>query len=415
LPLIGVGLAPAALPFVQQAFAPLHMNVVPGGAGGGGTADSLQPGAAVAVDLMRGDLLLSAIGTVTWRDGDRVLIFGHPFFQAGAVRLPLSTAEITTIVASDISSFKLGVAGREVGVVEQDRRAAVAGRIGPKAALLPVHVALRQPGRAPQAFRFETIEDRTVAPVLVTIAALNSFLESGGTAGNQTVAWTLVLHRTGATPFSIRDVAAGESPAVAVAQQASQPLQYLFNNPFEPLRLDSLSLELEVRPGRRVLSLDRARLLTPFVRPGGVVRVRCALEAWRGGVTEETLELAVPADLVPGSYEVWVGGGHELSAFAAQRRPARFQPESLEEAWRRLAELAPANELHAVLVGRASEWSVAGREYPELPGSARALIGSAVRSGAREGATWLSEARLPVDANLSGQQLLKVTVDDRVP
>lgn len=413
LPLVGVGLAPAATPFVRDAFAPLHLQVVPGGAAAGGSADSLVPGSAVAVDLMRGDLLLSAIGTLTWRDGDRVLIFGHPFFQAGAVRLPLSTAEITTIVASDVNSFKLGVTGREVGIVDQDRRAAVAGRLGARASLLPLAVRLRQPGRAPEVFRFESIEDRMLAPVLVTVAAVNSLLEAGGTAGNQTVAWTLTLYRRGAAPFVLHDVAAGQSPAVSAAQQAAQPLQFLFNNPFEPLVLDSLALDLDVRAGRRAVSLDDAVLLTPFARPGGAVRVRCALETWRGRSESRTIELPVPADLAPGTYEVFVGGGHELAALGAQRRPAHFQPSSLDEAWRRLAELPAADGLHGVLIARDSEWSEAGRDYPSLPPSARAILGGRTRGA--DGAMWLAETRLPVDGALSGQQMLKVTVEDRIP
>jgi hypothetical protein len=415
IPLIGVGLPPAALELARQTFAGRGMQVVPGGSGAGGTADSLRPGSAVAVDLMRGDLSLSAIGTVSWRDGDRVLIFGHPFFQSGSVRLPMSTAEITTIVASDLSSFKLGVAGREIGVIEQDRRAAVAGRIGGRAAMLPVRVTIRRPGRAPQAFRFESIEDRTVAPALVSIASFTSLLESGGTAGNETMSWRLTLHRTGAGPFVIQDVVASESPAAGVAQRSAQPLQFLFNNPCEALRLDSLSLDVDVQPGRRMLSLERATLLTPVVRPGDVVRVRCDLDAWRGGARRAVLEVPVPASLPAGTYDMWVGGGHERSALSAQRRPARFEPATLDEAWRRLGELPPSNELHAVLIARDTEWTLAGRDYPGLPPSVRGLLAGRALPGAREGAGWLAEARALVDGSLSGQTLLKLTVEDRVP
>src|SRR4030095_553105 len=124
------------------------------------TTEDSQPGSAVAVDLLRGDLHLAAIGTVTWRDGDRILIFGHPLFQSGDVRLPMSTANITNIVASDLSSFKLGSSGREVGVLTQDRRAAVAGRLGPPPRLLPLSLTVNNGRSAPQAFRFESIEDR---------------------------------------------------------------------------------------------------------------------------------------------------------------------------------------------------------------------------------------------------------------
>src|SRR5262249_18811195 len=155
-------LDPAALDPARRLFAPLGLAVVPGGrsTGSGPSADSLVPGAAVAVDLLRGDLQMSAIGTVTYRDGDRVLIFGHPFFQAGRVRMPLSTAEIVTVVPNEASSFKLGVRGREVGVATQDRRSAVAGELRGRARMLPLSVTIRGIGAGPKHFRFESLEDR---------------------------------------------------------------------------------------------------------------------------------------------------------------------------------------------------------------------------------------------------------------
>src|SRR5262249_56971062 len=121
MPVTCGGLLPMALAEARRLLEPLGLVVTPGGraADGGPPADSLLPGAAVAVDILTGDLQLSAIGTLTWRDRDRVLIFGHPLFQSGDVKLPLATAEITTIVASQLISFKLGVRGRPVGTLTQ--------------------------------------------------------------------------------------------------------------------------------------------------------------------------------------------------------------------------------------------------------------------------------------------------------
>ncbi len=45
----------------------------------------LQEGDAVGVQLMGGDLDMTAVGTVTYVDGDKVLAFGHPFYNLGAV------------------------------------------------------------------------------------------------------------------------------------------------------------------------------------------------------------------------------------------------------------------------------------------------------------------------------------------
>ncbi len=183
---------------------------------GAAHAPTLGPGDAVAVDVLRGDLNFSAIGTVTYRDGDRVLIFGHPFFQSGEVRLPLSTARIATILGNVNTSFKLGIAGTPVGTATQDRRAAVAGRLGAPPPLMPIRVVVRGAGPREQRFAFESIDDRSLLPQLLTAAVLNSLLESGGSGLMQTIRWSLTLWQGGRS-LRLADVAAGESPVAEVA------------------------------------------------------------------------------------------------------------------------------------------------------------------------------------------------------
>jgi hypothetical protein len=212
VPVACVGLHAGLLPTASRLLQPLGFTAVPGGGvAKTSSASSFEPGSAVAVELMRGDLRLSAIGTVTWREGDRVLIFGHPFFQAGSIRLPLSSASITTIVASDLTSFKLGSAGAPLGTATQDRRAAVAGTVGPSPALMPLAVTIAGDTRRPRTFRFESIEDRGLAPQLVSLAAVNSLLEAGGTNASQTARWTATLHRKGASPLVLSDVIVSEN------------------------------------------------------------------------------------------------------------------------------------------------------------------------------------------------------------
>ncbi len=275
VPLMCGGMNAATQDVARRLFAPFGLAVTPGGraADGGPTADSLRPGSAVAVDVLTGDVQMSAIGTVTWRERDRVLIFGHPLFQSGDVRLPLSTARIATIVASDLTSFKLGVRGRAVGTATQDRRAALSGRLGPTPKLLPITVEIAGAGRARQRFSFGSIEDRLLAPQLVGIAALNSFLETGGAGGNQTLRWTMRLTRRGARPLTLTDVVAGDAPAADLAGAVAAPLRFLFNNPFGVLRLDSVSVAIEMVAAREQWTLRSARLLDAAVRPGGTLRV----------------------------------------------------------------------------------------------------------------------------------------------
>jgi SpoIVB peptidase S55 len=419
LPLAATGLHPDAVDAARRAFAPFHLAVTPGGrsASGGPPADSLAPGSAVAVDLLRGDLQLSAIGTITWRDGDRVLLFGHPFFQAGEVRLPLSTAEITTVVGSQANSFKLGVSGRPAGVATQDRRAAVAGVIGRTTDLLPIALTVSGPDRPTQRMRFESIDDRALAPTLISIASFNGVLERGGTAGG-TLRWSMTLHRRGVAPLVMHDVVSSDAPTGEFVNAIASPLRFLFGNPFERLVLDSVVITAETEPARRLWTLRTARLVDGLVRPGGEVRVRCELEAWHGGRERRELTLQIPAEAPPGRYVLWVGGGPELTRYESQRLPGRFRPVSLDDAWSRLSHSRSSDGLHGALFARAPEVSADGRDYPELPLSALAMLAGGESAGdhARRGDTaWLASVREPVDGVLRGSLLLQVQVDGQAP
>lgn len=420
VPLMCGGLNPAAQDLARRWFAPYGLAVTPGGraADGGPPADSLTPGSAVAVDVLTGDVQMSAIGTVTWRDGDRVLIFGHPLFQSGDVRLPLSSARIATIVASDLTSFKLGVRGRPVGTATQDRRAAMSGRLGASPGLLPITVDVAVGSRARQRFTFGSIEDRLLAPQLVGVAALNSFLESGGAGGNQTLRWTLRMTRTGARPLTLTDVVAGDAPAADLGAALAAPLRFLFGNPFDRLELDSVSVAIEVVPGREQWSLRSARLLGSSVRPGGTIRVECEVERWHGERSTVVLAVTVPEEAPDGRYVLWLGGGPELSRYEAARLPGRYRPTSLDDAWRRLAEVRPGDALYATLFASAPEVTREGRDYPELPVSALALLasGQGAGDGGRRGdVARLDQRRVAFAGPVRGELLLSVQVDSKTP
>ena len=414
LPLAVSGAASGATELLAALFEPAGFAVVPGGRDrAAGKPRTLEPGDAVAVDVLRGDLNLSAIGTVTYRDGDRVLIFGHPFFQSGQVRLPLSTANITTILGNLNTSFKIGTPGTPVGTATQDRRAAVAGRLGPSPALMPIRVVVRGTSPREQRFAFECVEDRSLLSQLVSAAVVNSLMESGGTASQQTAEWSVSVWR-GGRRLRVGDLAAGEAPINDVTAGVGGPLRFLSANPFARFRADSVVVELEVRPGRAQSLLRAATLGAPSVRPGGTLRVAAQLERWRGARETLTLELPVPEELPDGRYVLHVGGGPEADRYTASRLPARFRVVSLEDAWQRLGNARRSDALHLTLWARAPEVNADGEDLPELPTSALAVLGSPQQAGdrARRG-DWalVEELRRPLDRVVRGELLLEVMVD----
>jgi hypothetical protein len=419
LPIAASGLSPAAFDLARGLFAGSGFLLTPGGrrVADSGSAADLVPGAAVAVDVLRGDLNFSAIGTVTYRDGDRVLIFGHPFFQSGEVRMPLSTAHIVGILPSLLESSKLGVPGRPVGVATQDRRPAVAGRLGGSPKLMPFAVEVRDGAGAPSRFRFETIEDRTLMPQLVATAAASSFMESGGTNLQQTVRWSLEVWRHGRV-LEMADIAAGDAAIGDAVNGIAGPLRFLAGNTYERWVPDSLRVVLATAPGRELWTLRDAAIANANVRPGGRLHVTAGLERWRGERRELSLDVDVPEELPEGKYTLWLGGGQELDRVTTTRLPSRFRPTSVDDALRRLAALHASDALYTVLWVRAPDVTRDGLDYPELPTSAVPLLAPSQAAGERtRRSEWaaMDEHAHALTGVLRGEISLEFHVDEKAP
>ena len=83
------------------------------------------------MELIRGDMNATAMGTVTWVDGNSVIAFGHPMFGMGEVNLPLVTGEVHTFIPSLANSFKLATPLVEVGRRGPGPAVVHRGRSGP--------------------------------------------------------------------------------------------------------------------------------------------------------------------------------------------------------------------------------------------------------------------------------------------
>ena len=107
-----------------------------------------MPGAAVSVGLTSGDIAIGAIGTVAYADGPNVWIYGHPLDGAGRRSLFLQDAYIHTVVNNplavpEVSTYKLGSPGNDLGTISSDGPTAVAGTLGALPPSFPLRVTAK--------------------------------------------------------------------------------------------------------------------------------------------------------------------------------------------------------------------------------------------------------------------------------
>jgi hypothetical protein len=332
---------------------------------------TLQPGSAVGTVLMSGDMSLAATGTVTWVDGDSLLAFGHPFLSMGPVSMPMTEAEVLTVLPSVYRSLKFAAAGSVLGSVTQDRSTGIFGTFGTRATMVPVTVRMSSEGLPAQTYRFEVVHNAMLTPVLAAIAIDNVLTTLEKRTGERTLFWKSKI----ATPE--RDVqwnsvftglAAREEAVASLAVLAN----FLMANEFRDLSI--LGFDIEIAHSDR---LQSARIVDvepqkDRVRPGETVPVRVELVDFRGSPRRVMLGLKIPEDTPAGPLNVFVGDGNAATAYDLSVYPSN--PQSLEQVLDFLGRIRPANTLNLLAYRRAPGAVVAGEPLAGLPPSVAAIV-----------------------------------------
>ncbi len=396
----------------------LHCRpVVAGAAAGAATAASpapLRPGSACAVALVLGDAELGAIGTVSWVDGERVLIFGHPLLQAGPVELPLVAAEEPGVNPSRQMSFKMGGFGPVVGAVHHDLRAGLAGRLGARAPLVPVTVTVIRAGGEPERFVFAVGRDPRLSAALVQWCLYGALLAGGDDLSRQTVRWSLDARWRRADgvaePCGLAGAVAGPNGVAELAPEWVAPLQALYENRHAPLRLEAVDATLRVEPGVAGATIAAAEA-PAAARPGETWPVTLTLQPRRGAAASVRRSLALPAHLPPGDYRLLVASSRDVFALEAQRAQESFADRSLAATLAVVRAPRSPTDLEYVLYAPGRGVTVDGRELAELPGSVAATLqAEAAGRVAPVRADIALRERVPGERILDGAAILPLTV-----
>jgi hypothetical protein len=383
----------------------------------GGLAGPLRPGSAVAAQLMRGDVTFTATGTVTWTDGDRVLAFGHPFLQAGSVDFPMAAAEVLTVLPSLADSQKITAAGTEVlGAIRQDRQAGVLGVLGAPPPMVPVSVKVAG-GGVDQQFDFEMVAHKTLSPTFLFLGLGNALQSVAALSSDSALGVEGVLTLDAEyEPVRVENRFSSSAQAFfALAQTISGIYQSLYENPFQPVGVRAVDLEISVRDDLRVAKISRVWADRVEVRPGETVHLAVWLEPYRQPAVQIDVALQIPADVPEGPMSVLIGDAGVVTAEEAGFAGGELQPRSVEQLIAELNRRRPSDRIY-FQVSREDEGAFyGGRKMPSLPPSVLGVLSGGRTSGetVRLSRQVLFESSEPVEYVVSGEHRIELNVRRR--
>lgn len=427
---LGTLLQPIATPLVLNGFAPELQSLWTAAFSAGGLATTvggtmtaetqlemagqpLQPGDAVGASLIRGDLTMAGTGTVTMVEDDRVYAFGHPFYNLGPARFPMTRAHVTTLLPSLAISSKIAAIGEVLGTIDQDRSTGIYGSLGPGPRMIPIRMTLEEPGRdAARTFSFEIIEDPLFTPLLTYTAALNTFVTWTRDLGPRTYEVSGTARLRDHTNVTFDDIYTGNIASVVAASAVANPLATLFSNDFEPVEIEGVEVEVTALEERRAATLERVWLDAVRPRAGDEVPLRILSRSHRGAELLETVMIAIPSH-ASGRLVIEVSDAATLALRERQEGRSPAEADSLDQLIRNLNETRRNNRIYVRLLRTDPGAVDRGEPLPSLPGSVLAVLEGNRSSGGlgRLREATLGEWELVGDHVVTGSRRLSITVD----
>jgi len=313
-PLLASGLSGRAADMLQEAMDEYDIKVMSGPAARrDGEAVPLKPGSAVAVDLMRGDMGAAFVGTVTYRNANQVLAFGHPIFHQGAVDFFMSDAYVHEIIPSLNFPFKLASSQELKGRIGQDRDAGIAGQVGEYPKLIPVNISVRDTDRElTNRASFQVVQHERLLNSLVGSAVLQILDETLDRIGMGTARATIDItgkplpdHKLTRENlyFSNNDV------AVATLFELQQLIYILTANPYQKIDIYNIRLQVEVEQKNTMAYVQKVELNDNPVYPGDEVTATVILRPYRDEFIRKEITFTIPEDMPPGPASIVISGG----------------------------------------------------------------------------------------------------------
>ena len=377
------GFSPQAIEHLQDWIPGLALESGGGGAssGGGGSRAAekikLQRGSALTIPLVTGDMSMRVLGTATEVDGDKVFGFGHPFQAEGKATWPMGTGYIHKVVNKTDRSFKLGEAVDVIGMIEVDESAAVYGRIGKKAPMIPMEVKVRWPQQAQtEQFTMQLLQHELLDPALVASVILDALLMRGELPRENTVRYQMKMEFDGAESLEFKNSTSGPYGWNDMLSESLSVVALMLDNPWEKVKLAGVQVEMEVEAQETVGYIKSITLGQRRYRPGETVQAEFVVEQLRQKEKTLTVGMSLPEDLAPGKYKVTVGSESFYRRQIQQAQPHRniaFKSSDIQRILQERLQIDRRGVYMSMILQRQGV-ALEDQQFEDLPGSKTMLL-----------------------------------------
>ncbi len=409
------GMNPSALSYLEPVFTPISSLKISQDLAKSEVDQKLfqiEPADAAAIPLIRGDFEYSASGTVSYVDGNKVYLFGHPFFNLGTVDFPLHKAEIVSVVPSFESSFRLTASKNMIGSIVQDRFSAIQGELGIVPYMIPMKVFLKNRNRK---FELEMVNHPLLTPALSAVSLENIFISEYQQVGFNSITVDAKIFIEGEQNIVLSDMFSGTSSFGDFSNLLLAVNFFLMNNKEKRIKIQKMDFEISGSELVKRTLLENVIINKNVFTPGEIIDVKLFFKNERGNLVDDSVQLKTPS-LKPGStFYLMAADKDEMARFDSKNIKSNYFPTKLKNLIRAINNLRKNNRVYFKLLAPAEGLFINGYEYSNLPLSMRNVFIYNSSSGEQSEIKYstLMEYQMEVPAVVTGKKLFKLKIKEK--
>lgn len=397
-----------------------------------GNVKDLEAGDYIGVNFVRGDINISAFGTITYIQDDFLLAFGHQMGNAGAVKLPLYRARTEMIVPRQDISFKVGTLLEEIGSVVQDRTTGIMGKLGEKANYLPITVNVKSPVQS-RTFRFEVVNNKSFGPGLATFILNRMFFLYEGEGNSSTIDYTVRVDYAKLPKLATENtdnatVTTATSSTIILSNHFSSEDNFFnmflmmndMNLLYEIIQeskhergiITNIALSINSHPSFDFMNIASVSSDKTVFRPGEMIRLRVGFDRYQSSRTYQEFSYHIPKNMKEGQYQIAIAPSATRWLVEAVIGKYDYALGSMDELIEIIANRPMANELSLWQMINEPGIQIKNQVYGQLPANQQKILLSSLHNEKKSSSIDLNYVSYRTAEQVNGFSYFNFTVKE---
>jgi hypothetical protein len=294
-----------------------------------------------------------------------------------------------------------------------DEATGVVGQLGRQAKTIALTIQVdRYNDTEKRRYNCLLVNNRLLTPFYLRMVIAGAAFLLGDLPSEHMIEYKVNINNKNVESISFKNVSSNMGLNEVVTECYST-IGLLMNNPYEIVDIESIDIDMNIKPKSIVSHIWSVNLSDSKVKAGQSIEVSAVLESVLAGRKQYHWDFEIPEDLAEGKYELTICGQRSYEQFLVKSAAHRFVAQSLPGLIKALnnALQIDRDKLYCLLTLPSGGVTIETAELPDLPATRALLLQDAKRAiRIRPYSHWL-ERNLKTGSVVIDKKVLQITVE----